>query len=422
MEHATAGIRDEAARAEAQGSADGGRPLRVAMLASMFPPSIGGIQIHTLRLSQKLVERGLDVHVVTRIQPGLAPFERMCGVRVHRVGLPAARGAAGSLAFVAEGVRALLRLAEHVDVLHAHQLLSPSTIGLLASPLTGLPLVVNPHACGAIGDVAVLSGSRAGRLRLRAIVARADAFVAVSRTIRDELAGVGAPPQAIWSISNGVDTDRFCPAPPRERLMIRRALDLPDAPLVVYTGRLAPEKGVDLLLDAWARLAARLPAARLCVVGTGGEEAALRERARALGIAAAVVFTGGAADVAPYLRAADAAVLPSRTEGMPVALLEAMSCALPVVATRVGGSAEVLEDGVTGRLVPPEDPQALAAGIEEALRDDLAGTRRGEAARAHVLGRYAMEQVAERFTALYRAVTARHAARALPVAPGAPSR
>ncbi|HEX9290465.1 MAG TPA: glycosyltransferase, partial [Anaeromyxobacteraceae bacterium] len=89
MEHATAGIRDEAARAEAQGSADGGRPLRVAMLASMFPPSIGGIQIHTLRLSQKLVERGLDVHVVTRIQPGLAPFERMCGVRVHRVGLPA---------------------------------------------------------------------------------------------------------------------------------------------------------------------------------------------------------------------------------------------------------------------------------------------------------------------------------------------
>src|SRR6266542_900082 len=252
MEHATAGIRDEAARAEAQGSADGGRPLRVAMLASMFPPSIGGIQIHTLRLSQKLVERGLDVHVVTRIQPGLAPFERMCGVRVHRVGLPAARGAAGSLAFVAEGVRALLRLAEHVDVLHAHQLLSPSTIGLLASPLTGLPLVVNPHACGAIGDVAVLSGSRAGRLRLRAIVARADAFVAVSRTIRDELAGVGAPPQAIWSISNGVDTDRFCPAPPRERLMIRRALDLPDAPLVVYTGRLAPEKGVDLLLDAWA--------------------------------------------------------------------------------------------------------------------------------------------------------------------------
>jgi glycosyltransferase involved in cell wall biosynthesis len=393
-----------------------GRPLRVAMLASVFPPSIGGIQSHTLRLGQKLVSRGVEVHVVTRIQPGLSPFERMAGVRVHRVGLAAARGAAGSAAFIADALLALSWLRKEVDVLHAHQLLSPATIGLLAAPLAGLPLVVNPHACGSIGDVGVLSGTRVGRLRLRAAVKRADAFVAVSRTIRDELVAAGAPPEAIWSITNGVDTDRFCPVAAGERRMVRRALGFDDGPLVVFAGRFAPEKGVDVLLDAWPRLVARVPGARLCLMGSGGEEARLRQQAHVLRVEGSVMFTGGVTDVAPYVRVADVAVLPSRSEGMPVALLEAMSCAIPVVATRVGGSAEVLDDGVTGRLVPAESPEALAAGLSEALLERAPAARRAEAARAHVLAHHAMDVVADDFVSLYEALTGRSGAgRSLPV-------
>jgi glycosyltransferase involved in cell wall biosynthesis len=388
----------------------GGCVARVCMLTALFPPSIGGIQSHTLRLGQKLAERGVAVHVVTRLQPGLAAFERMGGVRVHRVGVARARGAAGSLAFVAEGVRAVLRLARHVDVLHAHQLLSPSTVGLVAAPLARLPLIVNPHACGDIGDVGQLSRSALGRARLLAVVRRADAFVAVSRPIRDELLGAGAPPQRVWSIANGVDTDRFSPAPAAERAMIRRALGLADGPLVVYTGRLAPEKGVDLLLEAWPAVRARSPAARLAILGAGPEEARLRELARARGVAPSVDFVGGLPDVAPHLRAADVAVLPSRTEGMPVALLEAMSCGLPVVATRVGGSAEVIEDEIAGRLVAPEDPAALAAGLAEALLDAGAAARRGAAARALVLARYGMDLVVDRMLELYRSVVASRAA------------
>lgn len=388
----------------------GGCAARVCMLTALFPPSIGGIQSHTLRLAQKLAERGVAVHVVTRLQPGLAAFERMGGVRVHRVGVARARGAAGSVAFVAEGVRAVLGLAHHVDVLHAHQLLSPSTVGLVAAPLTRLPLIVNPHACGDIGDVGQLSRSALGRARLLAVVRRADAFVAVSRHIRDELLGAGAPPQKVWSIANGVDTDRFSPAPAAERTMIRRALGLADGPLVVYTGRLAPEKGVDLLLEAWPAVQARFPAARLAILGAGPEEARLRELARARGVAPSVDFLGGLPDVAPHLRAADVAVLPSRIEGMPVALLEAMSCGLPVVATRVGGSAEVLEDEVAGRLVTPEDPAALAAGLAEALLDAGAAARRGAAARARVLDRYGMDLVVDRTLELYRSVVASRAA------------
>jgi glycosyltransferase involved in cell wall biosynthesis len=393
------------------------RPPRVCVLTALFPPSIGGIQSHTLRLGQKLADRGADVHVVTRLQPGLPRFERMGDVRVHRVGVARARGAAGSIAFVAGGVRAVLRLARQVDVLHAHQLLSPSTVGLAAAPLARLPLIVNPHACGDIGDVGVLSRSAVGRARLLAVVRRADAFVAVSRAIRDELVGAGAPPAKVWSIGNGVDVDRFAPAAAEERAAIRRALGLPAGPLAVYAGRLAPEKGVDVLVEAWPEVAARAPAARLAVVGAGPDEARARELAQARGVAGSIAFVGSVPDVAPYLRAADAAVLPSRTEGLPVALLEAMSCGLPVVATRVGGSAEVLADALAGWLVPAEDPPALAGALAQALLDRDAAARRGGAGRALVLARYGMDQIVDQTLRLYASVVESRAAR-YPAAPG----
>jgi starch synthase len=110
-------------------------------------------------------------------------------------------------------------------------------------------------------------------------------------------------------------------------------------------------------------------------------------------------------DVAPFLRAADAAVLPSRTEGLPVALLEAMSCGLAVVATRVGGSAEVLADAGAGWLVPAEDPPALAGALAQALLDGDAAARRGAAGRALVLARYGMDRIADETLRLYASVT-----------------
>ena len=427
MEWARAVERTAAGPAERQREppAVAGRTPRVAMLASVFPPSIGGIQSHTLRLSQELVDKGADVHVITRVHLGASPFERMGSVRVHRVGLANGRGPVRSAAYIAGALRSVLQLADagHVEILHAHQLLSPATVGLLAAPLTGLPLIVNPHACGPLGDVGVLSATTVGRARLRALVARADAFVAVSRLIREELLAAGAPPHAVWDIPNGVDTDRFSPAPAEEKQMIRRALGLPGGQLAVFVGRLSAEKGCDVLLRAWPQLVAVVPGARLCLVGSGEEEPRLEEMARALRVEGSVIFTGGVMDTAAHMRAADLAVLPSRTEGMPVALLEAMSCAVPVVATRVGGSAEVLEHAVTGTLVPPESPTALARAMADALLDGGPAKARAEAARAHVLARHAIHVVASRYLSLYQALLhPRGARRALALASGPSAR
>jgi glycosyltransferase involved in cell wall biosynthesis len=374
----------------------------VAILTSLFPPSVGGIQTQTLALARGLAELGTEVHVVTRPAPGRPAREDAFGVTVHRTGL-ARGGPAATLAYVALGARVVASLGERVSVLHAHQLLSPATVALVACGLRRTPFVVTAHASGAVGDVASLARQGPlGRARLLALRNHADAFVAVSRPIRDELTLAGIPADRIRSIPNGVDTRRFSPADHAERRRLRRALALPPVPLALYAGRLAPEKGVDLLVDAWAAARRSGCLAVLCIVGEGPERAALERRARDHGVLGAVRFAGPTEDVAPWLRAADAFVLPSRQEGLSVALLEAMACGLAIVATDVGGTGAAAADAAL--LVPPGDVPALAEAIRCVLDEPGRARELGERARQRAVERFGILQVARRHLELYREV------------------
>jgi glycosyltransferase involved in cell wall biosynthesis len=146
-------------------------------------------------------------------------------------------------------------------------------------------------------------------------------------------------------------------------------------------------------------------------VGAGDQRQALEAQARRLGVAERVVFAGGTDDVTPFLQASDLFVLPSHSEGLPVALLEALACELPCVATNVDGTAQVLQDGRTGRLVPPGHPAALAQGLVEALTSP--DTRAwGERGRAHVARQYALEAVVGQYLSMYRALSPAFAAAA----------
>jgi glycosyltransferase involved in cell wall biosynthesis len=176
-------------------------------------------------------------------------------------------------------------------------------------------------------------------------------------------------------------------------MRLRESLRLPAGPLVVTVGRIEPEKGIDVLTAAWPSVARRMPGARLCIVGDGSARALLQSAAQD------ILWIGSVQDVAPYLRAADAFALPSRTEGLPVALLEAMACGLSCTATAVGGTVELVQDGWSGRLVPSERPADLADGIVEALRTP----EWGMAAR-RVAARFSLELVADRFISLYKSV------------------
>jgi glycosyltransferase involved in cell wall biosynthesis len=207
----------------------------------------------------------------------------------------------------------------------------------------------------------------------------ADTVILNSATVREfAIAHEGARSERIVVIPNGVCADEYRTS--SDPASLRAELGLPsDRRLLGGVGRLTHQKGFDLLLAALARLAE--PDVDLLLAGTGEEESRLRSQACELGLADRVHFAGYRRDVPRLLGALDVYVHPARFEGMPNALLEAMAAACPIVASAVDGNRELIDDGVHGWLVPPDDADALAGAIDASLRDQMTAARRGRAAR-----------------------------------------
>jgi glycosyltransferase involved in cell wall biosynthesis len=372
--------------------------MRVVMVILEYAPITGGAQRQIAALAPPMMRRGVEIHVLTRRRAGLAAEEMLDGVRVHRLPAPGPKAIA-SLVFTAAALFRLMKL--RPDVVHAYSLFSPTTIAVLARRLFGVPVIVKVLRGGQGGDVARLRQKTLSTRRIAALRGGVDRFVSISREIGDELAGLDIDPARTVAIPNGVDVSRFRPADGAERDALRDRLALPAGPVLIYVGRLVAEKRVDRLITAFCAVRDAHPDATLVIAGAGADEPALRAQA-----GAGVRFLGDVDDVAPWLRAADLFVLPSEAEGLSNALLEAMATGLAVVATRVGGAADVVEDGRSGRLVAVDDAAALVAALLDLVGSDAAGTRAafGRAARAKVTLDHALDAVALRLTDLYREI------------------
>jgi glycosyltransferase involved in cell wall biosynthesis len=220
------------------------------------------------------------------------------------------------------------------------------------------------------------------------------------------------PGERVVLLPHGVDTDRFQPATPAERAELRARLSLPGGILAVYTGRLLRGKGLATLLEAFARAAAELPDLGLVVVGSGEGQALsveeeLKRQVAEGGLAGRVAFTGRLERVEEALRAADLFVFPSVFEALGISLVEAAACGLPAVATRTGGIVDVVEDGRSGRLVPPGDAGALAEALVALAANPALRTSMGRAARAVALERFDEKDGLDRYRALFREVSPR---------------
>jgi len=191
--------------------------------------------------------------------------------------------------------------------------------------------------------------------------------------------GIGRAEQYV-TVPSGVPTAELrAAAPARDEARARLGLDA-DAVVIVGLGRLVPIKGFDLLVRALPIVVSQIPSARVLLVGEGAERAHLEAIAASLGVASCLRLTGETTDVAPYLAAADVVTVPSRNEGMGRVIVEAMALGRPVVATAVGGIPDVVTDGECGRLVEPEDVDALAGALIELGRDPALRRKLGEAA------------------------------------------
>lgn len=369
--------------------------IRVAMIIQAYYPypHIGGAERQIAQLAPLLKERGVSVDILTRRYPGLSPFELIDGVPVHRLPIPGPK-ALKSLAFTASALPVLRRIKP--DVIHAHELLSPTTTAVLAKRIFKTPVAAKVLRGGSLGDIAKLKGRGTGMRRFDSFRKQVDAFITISAEINDELAALGIPAAQRPFIPNGVDTDRFKPVSTEEKAAVRRRLNLPAGTITVFMGRLSPEKRVDQLVDVWPAIRAAYKDANLVILGTGPEEETLKQRA-----GAGVIFAGRIADVVPYLQAADIFVLPSSTEGLSNAMLEGMAMGLAVVATDVGGAPDLIQHGQSGWLIPPDTPAKLEEAFITLLADTAARQAMGQKARQKVEQEYALAAVADRLRQLY---------------------
>lgn len=283
-----------------------------------------------------------------------------------------------------------------IRVVHGTEFIT-NLIGLLAARLAGARMVVSRVDLGHLRD-----GFGPWHRRLECWLSRAaDGVCANAEAVRKLcIEEEGSAPGRTFVVRNGLDLDRF------DRLAAQ-PLDAPvpeGAPLVAVVANLWPVKGHRTLLDAVARVVTALPRAHFALVGDGPERAFLQQRIVDLGLGRNVTLLGTRYDVPAILARAQAFCLPSRGEGLPNALMEAMAAGLPAIGTAVGGVPELIEDGVTGALAPADDPAALAEKIAWVLSDSRRAGAMGARGRAKIRSELSLEQLAQGHGAVYRAV------------------
>jgi glycosyltransferase involved in cell wall biosynthesis len=283
-------------------------------------------------------------------------------------------------------------------VIHTHNFQPLVYAGAASFARPRAPIVATAHGFG------TWDGWRFTR-QLQAVLRRKTTLVAVSPELRAFLVGRGWPEDRVTLILNGIDTGAF--RPPADRAALRAALGVKeDERLVGCVGRLSPEKDHANLVRAMARVVAREPRARALLVGDGACRPELEALAASLGLGERVGFLGERGNIGAFLGALDVYCLPSKTEGTSISLLEAMASGLPIVATAVGGTPSVVEEGAAARLCPPSDAAALADGLLELLGDPARGRQLGEAARGIAEGRFSRRGMGERYGALYERLVA----------------
>jgi glycosyltransferase involved in cell wall biosynthesis len=370
-------------------------PVRVCYVISHFHPISSGAERQALAQGKELVRRGHSVQVVTRAVAGLPRDEGIDGVQVHRWVRTSGMGPLFGLSFVAGVIAALRRLRPTYDLIHTHQALWESiATGLGRGLLRDAPVLIQPASSGFYGEAQELARTK-GFPILRRLALRNTLFAAISADIERQWRCLGVPADRIVRTASGVDADHFRPGPSR----VEGAM--PPPPRVVFTGRLHPQKNLDVLLEIWPAVVRRTGAS-LVLVGDGPDRSRLEQRARELAVSGQVAFLGTVPDPAEHLRAADLFVLPSVAEGMSNSLLEAMATGLPCLASDIGGNDDLLATGPCGRLIAPEDRAAWGATIVELIEDREQARMLGEAARRRVESEFALPVVLDRYLAVYR--------------------
>ncbi len=376
----------------------------VVMLVNEFPPVSGGSEKQAERLATYMAAQGRTVWVITRHFPGLAKQEERNGFLILR---PASFGPGKlkTFTFVLGSLGYLWKLRKKYKILHAHMLFGAAFAAVLAGRILNKRVIVKLGSSGPTGEVSVSRRTWRGRLRLAALRQWVNKIVVLDKKMESEALSIGVTPQQVKLISNGIDAQVF-----RSSSELMRPEKFPVGKIVIlFVGRFVKEKSLPTLIEAFAKANKTCPQLHLMLVGDGPERGLLESLVEKLSIQHdSITFAGKRTDVRAFLAFADIFVLPSKTEGMSNALLEAMAAGLPCLATPVGATPQMLDDGRSGLLLPVGDVDAWARSLSELGHDAQRRASLGQAAYRRIMAEYDFSIIGKRYENLYDELSAHY--------------
>ncbi|MFQ5977114.1 MAG: glycosyltransferase family 4 protein [Candidatus Heimdallarchaeota archaeon] len=375
--------------------------LRVCMVLRYFFPHFGGVQVQAHRLALALQAKGVRTFILTSKSKGTSSRETFQGIPVIRLPVSIFSGVS-SILFTFGTIVYLLKERKSFDILHSHQAFSSGISVSLVKVLLKKGALLKITAAGKFSEIRTLNSTIYGKIMLWIMKQAFDVFLAVSEEAFQEIKSIGVSDNRIMRLGNGVDLKRFRTPTPEEREKARSSLLLDGFLVALYVGRISKEKGLKFLLCAWKNVCSRLSKPMLVIIGDGPQLGQLKALAESLGIHSNVRFEGRRSDVASYYQAADIFVLPSISEGLSNALLEALACELPAVATKVGGNLDLIRDGVNGILVPVGDRSILEKSLVEALHNLNLRERFRKELRISRKNLPSLKEVSKKYVLLYK--------------------
>jgi len=374
------------------------RPISLVLVSYSYPPVLGGSEIEAQRVCAALLRRGYRVQVLCAGLPAMPNQPEWTDpdgvpVRIFGHGLAPPRL---DRVFALGVARTLWKERRNYQLVYFLMQGLHLASGLPVARLLGKPIVMKFSGSSLIS---AMTRSRMGRLELRWLRKWARRVMILNPGMAEEAAAAGFPPEQLLWMPNPVDTSAFAPCQPAEHRELRTRLGIPaDAPVVLYTGRLAPEKELGSLLGGFAAAAQPFPDALLVLVGDGPERESLQSLA-----GPQVRFTGrlGIPEVCRWLQAADVFALVSSNEGFPCSLTEAMSAGLPSVVSEIPANAQLIDDGVHGLHTALRNQSSIAGALARLLSDAALRARMGASARQRVIDHYSTEKVLDRYEALF---------------------
>lgn len=391
---------------------DSYKPIRVCIVSPLYHASLGGVGRQALALTEKLKTQGISVFVIARKMKGLPkckynnriPIYKAWAFRPNKHNLENMNliNIIISLSFCLSASIILFKKRKEYDIVHFHGASLPLMSNILQLKLYRKKVISKVAAANLGTEAGSLKGkySLLGKILIR-LLRKVDYFIAISEEIKEGLLIDGYDQNKIVRIPNFIDTKVFYPVNKKLKKQLKKKLFLPDKKIITFSGRLVERKGIHILLQSFAMVVKKYKNIFLIILGGGYLEKNLKDQSQTFGIDKNIKFCGFVTNIHEYLNATDIYIFPSFQEGFPNAVLEAMACGLPVIATKIGGVVDIIKDGENGLLVEPGNKNELANALKKLISEPGYALSLGQNALKTIRENYGIDIIVNKYLHLY---------------------